>query len=61
VCLKALVKIGGDAYITLDGDGKAFEKIYIFMIGPPCPLRLRRPGAKALGTPFALERCSALS
>jgi hypothetical protein len=47
VCLEALVKIGGDAYITLIGDRKAFEKIDILHDCPPSP-RLR-------GSPFALD------
>jgi hypothetical protein len=49
VCLEALLKVGGDAYITLRWDGKALEKIDIFHDSPPSP-RLR-------GTPFTLERC----
>jgi hypothetical protein len=39
VCLEALLKVGGDAYITLLGDGKALEKIDIFHDCPPCLLR----------------------
>jgi hypothetical protein len=30
VCLEALLKVRGDAYITLRGDGKALEKIDVF-------------------------------
>jgi hypothetical protein len=29
VCLEALIKVGGDAYITLRGDRKTLEKIDI--------------------------------
>ena len=30
MCLKALLKVRGDAYITLGGNGKALEKINVF-------------------------------
>jgi hypothetical protein len=30
VCLKALLKVGGESYITLRGEGKALEKIDVF-------------------------------
>jgi hypothetical protein len=48
MCLEALLEVGGDAYITLGGDGKALEKIDILHDRPPS-LKLRR-------TPFALQR-----
>ena len=46
---EALLKVGGDAYITLGRDGTALEKIDILHNCPPSP-RLR-------GTPFAFGGC----
>ena len=62
MCLEALIEIGGNAYITLIGDGKALEKIDTLHDCPPCLLRRsslvgcegRAPMLRA--TPFALER-----
>ena len=48
MCLEALLEVGGDAYITLGGDGKALEKIDI--------LHDRPPSLKLRGTPFTPKR-----
>jgi hypothetical protein len=35
MCVEALLKVGGNAHITLSGDGKALEKIDILHDCPP--------------------------
>jgi hypothetical protein len=35
MCPEAVLKVGGEAYITLGGDGKALEKIDILHDRPP--------------------------
>jgi hypothetical protein len=52
VCLEALLKVRGDAYITLRGDGKALEKIDVFH---DCTLAYS--GERRLRRPDAPERC----
>jgi hypothetical protein len=48
MCPEAVLKVGGEAYITLCGNGNALKKIDILHDRPPSP-KLRR-------TPFALQR-----
>ena len=49
MCPEALLKVGGNAYITLGGNRKALEKIDTLHDCPPKPWRR--------GTPFALKWC----